>query len=65
MEFLLIDAFRDSGLPAENLAATALAVVQGGYVLARVHADPAYLRRAVDGLCALLADHDNASVPTP
>ncbi len=65
MEFLLTDAFRDYGPRAANLAATALAVIQGGYVLSRVHADPAYLRRAVDGFCALLADRASAGAPVP
>ena len=59
IEALLIAAFREGrprrGARPDDLAATTLAVVQGGYVLSRIHDDPAYLRRAVDGLLTLLA----------
>ena len=68
MEALLTDAFREGGSadpPPENLAATALAVVQGGYVLSRIHRDPSLLRRAVEGLCALLTAGEAARLPQP
>ena len=37
-----------------ELALTITAVVQGGYLLARAHADPGAMRRALDGAMALL-----------
>jgi TetR/AcrR family transcriptional repressor of nem operon len=37
-----------------ELALTIAAVVQGGYLLARAHADPGAMRRALDGAMALL-----------
>ncbi len=43
--------------PVEELADTVLAVVQGGYVLARAAGDPAPFDRAVRGTVALL-DHE-------
>ncbi|NDK23586.1 TetR/AcrR family transcriptional regulator [Streptomyces sp. TR1341] len=42
-------------LDAERIAATILATVQGGYVLARAAGSPAAFDAAVDGLLALLA----------
>ncbi|CAL2059039.1 TetR family transcriptional regulator [Streptomyces murinus] len=42
-------------LDAERIAATILATVQGGYVLARAAGSPAAFDVAVDGLLALLA----------
>ncbi|CAL2064816.1 TetR family transcriptional regulator [Streptomyces murinus] len=42
-------------LDAERIAATVLATVQGGYVLARAAGSPAAFDAAVDGLLALLA----------
>ncbi|MFD8834858.1 TetR/AcrR family transcriptional regulator [Streptomyces griseofuscus] len=42
-------------LDAERTAATILATVQGGYVLARAAGSPAAFDAAVDGLLALLA----------
>jgi AcrR family transcriptional regulator len=63
MEQLLIALFGDweTDLPASpaELAATSLAVIQGGYVLSRVHNDPAYLHRAVSGLWALIGTQSN------
>jgi TetR/AcrR family transcriptional regulator, transcriptional repressor for nem operon len=64
VESLLVDAFQSAESSngkigvrkPEDLAATSLAVVQGGYVLARIHNDPRYLRRAVDGLWSLLSE---------
>lgn len=47
---------------ARDLAASALAVIQGGYVLARIHRDPAYLARAVNGFLAMLPDNEQRSV---
>lgn len=41
-------------LPVRELATTLLAVVQGGYVLARAFDDPAQMDRAVHGAVALL-----------
>lgn len=43
-----------TGTAPETLAVTALAVVQGGYILARVHQDARYLQEAVTGLATLL-----------
>ena len=64
MERLLIGVFteiaRGSAVhDAACLSASTLAIVQGGYVLARIHGDPAYLTRAVDGLWSLV----NATFP--
>lgn len=43
------------GLAPEALAAALLAIVEGGYVLARVHWDAAAMRAAIDGGVQLLA----------
>lgn len=61
---LLRDAQADGRLPGadpEQLAATALAVVQGGYVLARAANSTAPYERAVEGLIALLTRDPAAS----
>ncbi|ROS74317.1 TetR/AcrR family transcriptional regulator [Cellulomonas sp. PhB143] len=57
----LLDAlaatFRETGLPddaARDRAHTAVAVVQGGYVLARATRDPEAMRAAVRGLATIL-----------
>ena len=50
-----------AGIPVEELADTVLAVVQGGYVLARAAGDPAPFDRAVRGAVALL-DHQRQGV---
>lgn len=62
VELLLISVFAElprggSASPtsqARDLAASALAVIQGGYVLALVHRDPEYLARAVKGFVSML-----------
>lgn len=41
-------------LPADDLASTVLATLQGGYVLARAEDDPALFTSAVHGMLALL-----------
>jgi hypothetical protein len=43
------------GLAPAALAAAFLAVVEGGYVLARVHWDEAAMREAIDGAVQMLA----------
>jgi AcrR family transcriptional regulator len=43
------------GLPARQVATALVAVVQGGYVLARAAHEPARFEEAVDGALALLA----------
>lgn len=62
METLLVELFRElrkdksrclSG-NLDELATMTLAVVQGGYVLARIHNDGEYLRRAVNGLWSII-----------
>lgn len=45
------------GLDAHGTAAVILAVVQGGYVLARAAGNPGPFREAVEGLIALLDSH--------
>lgn len=65
METLLTEIFKAATTPNRkrttpdpaDLAACTLAVVQGGYVLARVHDDPAYLKQAIDGFWSLAATH--------
>ncbi|GAA1737755.1 TetR/AcrR family transcriptional regulator [Isoptericola hypogeus] len=59
----LLDAvtatLRDAGLPeaeARDRAHTAVAVVQGGYVLARATGDPEAMRAAVRGFVAMLKE---------
>ena len=44
-------------IPAEDLAAMLLAVVQGGYVLSRVNDDPEQMSRASQAAVALLRSH--------
>ncbi|MBC8137192.1 MAG: TetR/AcrR family transcriptional regulator [Fibrella sp.] len=55
----VLQEMRDEGelppsAPLQVLAMTAIATVQGGYILARIHGDSAPLRDAVDGLAFLL-----------
>jgi len=45
----------DPSLDSTAIAATVVAVVQGGYVLARAEQDPAAFHRAIEGACSLLA----------
>ncbi|MGW8377871.1 TetR/AcrR family transcriptional regulator [Streptomyces sp. ODS28] len=52
----------DAGLDPEGTAAAVVAVVQGGYVLARSAADPAPFRQSVEGLLALLEARTAAGV---
>ncbi|RLL69128.1 TetR/AcrR family transcriptional regulator [Streptomyces sp. Z26] len=52
-----------AALDARDTAAAVVAVVQGGYVLARSAADPAPFRQAVEGLLALL--RASATAPRP
>jgi TetR/AcrR family transcriptional repressor of nem operon len=44
----------DSALDPEALALTLMAVVQGGYLLARAHSDPGAMKTAVAGALSLL-----------
>ena len=56
---LMADAFREDGLAAEaarDRATTAVAVIQGGYVLSRALGDARQMQRAVEGLIALMND---------
>ncbi|MBI4893173.1 MAG: TetR/AcrR family transcriptional regulator [Acidobacteria bacterium] len=66
MESLLMAVFTEmeqrAGKP-EDLTACALAVIQGGYVLSRIHADAAYLRRAVEGFSALVSGRTTCGPP--
>ncbi|WP_163543968.1 TetR/AcrR family transcriptional regulator [Occultella kanbiaonis] len=53
----LTEVFVEAGLPdgaASDRAYAALAIVQGGYVLARALADPAAMQRAVRGFVSML-----------
>jgi TetR/AcrR family transcriptional regulator, transcriptional repressor for nem operon len=51
----LADVLAEAGTPGpDTTAATVIAVLQGGYVLARAAGDPAPFDDAVDGLLALL-----------
>jgi AcrR family transcriptional regulator len=56
LQVRLAGIIRDGGLPADPdaLAATIVAVVQGGYVLARAADEPGPFEQAVSGLLALL-----------
>lgn len=62
VERLIAEALREakhSGIVArdadtDSLAAAIVAVVQGGYVLSRVHQDPTYIEKATRGAQALL-----------
>ncbi|MGV8880901.1 MAG: TetR/AcrR family transcriptional regulator [Rhodoglobus sp.] len=60
---LLSSALEESGTPrdrAQDRAAAIVAVVQGGYVLARATGDPERMRSAVRGMAALLdGDQDD------
>jgi len=60
---LLVSALEESGMPhdrAQDRAAAIVAVVQGGYVLARATGDPERMRSAVRGMAALLeGDRDD------
>lgn len=66
IESLLVELFssrscsQSSPGKPEDLAACTLAVIQGGYVLSRIHNQAAYMRRAVEGLWALLAAETRA-----
>ena len=54
---LLVSALEELGMPRESArdrAAAIVAVVQGGYVLARATGDPERMRSAVRGMAALL-----------
>jgi AcrR family transcriptional regulator len=51
----------DSSLDGEQMAATILATVQGGYVLARASGSPTAFDAAVSGLLALLAANDRTA----
>lgn len=54
---LLVSALEESGMPhesAQDRASAIVAVVQGGYVLARATGDPERMRSAVRGMAALL-----------
>lgn len=60
--------FAESGLPddvAHDRAYAAVAIVQGGYVLARALDDPAALRAAVDGFVSMLGPAFDASTAAP
>lgn len=65
---LVQEVFEETGLPddvARDRAYAAVAIVQGGYVLARALDDPAALRAAVDGFVSMLepALEPGAAVP--
>jgi AcrR family transcriptional regulator len=56
---LMMDAFVEDGVVADTArdrATTAVAVVQGGYVLSRALGDARHMQRAVEGLVALMDD---------
>ncbi|GHH67416.1 TetR/AcrR family transcriptional regulator [Promicromonospora soli] len=56
------DVFRETGLPddvARDRAHAAIAIIQGGYVLARATQDPDALAAAVRGFVGLLAPKEN------
>jgi AcrR family transcriptional regulator len=60
----LAAAFRESGLPdaaARERAHAAVAVIQGGYILARATGDPEAMTAAVRGFVALLGEPQGAS----
>lgn len=62
VEGKLVEAFGEAraagqigaGVDAGELALTVIATVQGGYLLARAHADPDAMRRALAGAMALI-----------
>ncbi|MFI2101893.1 TetR/AcrR family transcriptional regulator [Isoptericola sp. NPDC019693] len=59
-------ALRESGLPddaARDRAHAAVAIVQGGYVLARATGDPDAMRAAVRGFVSLLGDRPGPDHP--
>lgn len=59
---VLTEAFREAGLPddaAGDRAHAALAIVQGGYVLARATQDPDALTAAVRGFVGLLTQKES------
>lgn len=59
---VLTEIFRESGLPdgtARDRAHAALAIIQGGYVLARATQDPDALTAAVRGFVGLLNQKEN------
>ncbi|MBE1877712.1 TetR/AcrR family transcriptional regulator [Myceligenerans pegani] len=61
-------AFRESGLAdaaARDRAHAAVAIVQGGYVLARATGDPEAMTAAVRGFVGLLGEPENASPGGP
>jgi len=58
---------RETGLPddaARDRAHAAVAIVQGGYVLARATGDPDAMRAAVRGFVTLLTDRPDGTDPT-
>ena len=58
---------RETGLPddaARDRAHAAVAIVQGGYVLARATGDPDAMRAAVRGFATLLTDRPDSTDPT-
>lgn len=64
----LTQIFRETGLPddvARDRAHAALAIIQGGYVLARATRDPGALASAVRGFVGLLDQHPLPQGPTP
>lgn len=64
---LVQEVFEETGLPddvAHDRAYAAVAIVQGGYVLARALDDPAALRAAVDGFVSMLEPALQAEVAT-
>ena len=59
---VLAEIFRETGLPddvARDRAHAALAIIQGGYVLARATQDPDALTAAVRGFVGLLTQKEN------
>lgn len=57
---LVGEVLQEAGLPpdrAQDLGAAVVAVVQGGYVLARSTGSPELMQHAVRGLFALIAEH--------
>jgi AcrR family transcriptional regulator len=60
---VLTQIFRETGLPddvARDRAHAALAIIQGGYVLARATQDPEAMTAAVRGFVGLLTTEENA-----
>lgn len=58
----MTEAWEEDGLPpneARNRATTAIAVIQGGYVLSRALGDAQHMKNAVEGLVALMDAEPN------